>query len=364
MCNGESRVYAACFLTGHVAVLSSETQSRVALERVGANPQALSGMGEVLLCADDQARLLWRLNAQTLKEVGEAVSIGAIPIHVATSGSQIYVTNAASSTLQVIDSRTWQTRAELNFGRNTYPQAFVRVGEYGFVPLYGNLFADTQPGQRLVRLNLSNPDALVREGEADFSNLDLHSYAGITSPRPMPYDVLHHQGALYVALNNLDEETCAAGYCVPAGPGLVAKVDPYTLHTSTLLLGDECLNAVSLTSNGKLLVASCAGSWRQGEEGRGSGLALMEGDEVKSRWVAPSGFYPGVMASKCDELWVANANGGDVYLFSTEGGRLRLLRGTDSSGASGSEGGPMATCPLVLRGKAEVATVQSLWLKP
>jgi hypothetical protein len=226
----------------------------------------------------------------------------------------------------------------------------VRVGERGFVPLYGNLMTgETSAGQKLVRLNLSNPDALTPQGEADFSSLDLHSYEGMAS-LPLPFDVVHHQGALYVALNNLSAE-----YQV-AGPGAIAKVDPQTLSTSVLFLGEECTNVVSLNSNGEVLVAACSGSYATGT---GKGLALMEGDELKALWQAPPHFSPGVMAGKCDMLWVANANGGDVYAFSTQGQNLKLLRGE-----GGSEGAGIEACPMPEDPSSGFVTVMSRWLKP
>jgi len=352
-CNKESRLYAACMLTGHVAVFSSETYSRVALERVGANPQALSGKGEVLLCADDGAQQLLRLDAQTLQPLGAPVDTGQTPIHISAMGALVYVVNAGSNTLQIVDTQNkpsgpWRTQGELSFGPNTSPQALAFVGSHGFVPLYGNLVTgQTSPGQRLVRVGLANPAAPSLEGEVSFSGLHLQSHPGKTA-LPLPYDVVHHQGALYVALNNLDSTY------QPAGPGAIAKVQLEEATTSVLFLGEECSNVTSLASNGQLLVASCAGDWGM-TPGR-AGLALIEGDEVKEVWPAPPSFSPGSMAFKCDSLWVANANGGNVYLFSTQEKSLQLLYGE-----GGSEGGPMEACPQAASG---FAVVQSLWLKP
>jgi hypothetical protein len=344
-CEEESHLYAACFLTGQVAALSTCTQSRVAMELVGDKPQALSGMGEVLLCADDGAEQLLRLDAQTLKPVGEAPGIGQTPIHVSVYGSHAYVVNAGSNTLQVLNAQTWQTLAELPFGANTSPQAFALVGHHGFVPLYGNLgTGETSAGQRLVRVNLENPAAPFLEGEANFTGLDLQS----PDTFPLPYDVVHHQGALYVALNNLSRT-------FQAGPGVIAKVPAQNLsNTSLLFVGGDCTNVTSLASNGPLLAASCAGDW--GMTPGAAGVALFADDEVKSWWAAPSGFSPGAMAFQGDTLWVANGNGGDVFLLSTEGQTLRLRRGE-----GGSEGGPIQTCP---QGPAGYTVVQSLWLKP
>ena len=357
-CNRESRVYAACLQTGHVAVLSSATRSQVELALVGAGPQALSGKGEVLLCADYGAEQLLRMNAQNLQPLGEtdsrvAVSTGKNPIHLSVYGSHIYVVNADSNTLQIVDTRNkangpWETVGELYFGPNTVPQALAIVGNQGFVPLFGDLAnGETDAGQRLVRVSLSNPAAPTLSGEADFTRLDLQPYPG-KEPLPLPYDVVAHQGALYVALNNLDKESLH-----PAGPGMIAKVDAKTLSSSTLSLGDNCRNVTSLASNGRLLVASCAGDY-VGTPGI-TGLALLEGDKVKDMWAAPPGFTPGALAFKCDELWVGNAADGDVYLFSTFGQKLRLLRGE-----GGAEGGPIETCPP----SGGWTSVQALWLKP
>jgi len=352
-CEAESHLYAACLLTGHVAVLSSKTQSRMALELVGDKPQALTGMGEVLLCADDGAQRLLRLNAQTLKPVGEAVPTGETPIHISAHGPHVYVVNAGSNTLQVVETRgkptgSWETRDELSFGPNTSPQAFASSGAHGFVPLYGNLLTgETTPGQRLVRVDFSLPFGPVRSGEADFSGLDLQSYPG-KSALPLPYDVVSHQGAMYVALNNLDKSY------QPAGPGAIARVSVEDASVSLLFLGDNCQNVTSLASNGRFLVASCAGNF--GMTPGIAGLALLEGDEVKSLWNAPAAFSPGSLAFACNSLWVGNANGGEVYLFSVEGGSLQLLRGE-----GGSEGGPMEACPPAPSG---FSVVQDVWLRP
>ncbi|MCL2012983.1 MAG: hypothetical protein FWG75_09385 [Cystobacterineae bacterium] len=346
-CEEESHLYAACFQTGQVSVLSTCTQSRFHMALVGDRPQAINGMGEVLLVADDGTEQLLRLNPQSLEPIGEAVSIGQTPIHVSADGTHAYVINAGSHTLQVVEGGSWQTIAELPFGDNTSPQAFALVGKQGFVPLYGNLVTgETSAGQKLVRINLENPAAPVRAGEVDFSSLSIPHYEGM-APLPLPYDVLHHQGALYVALNNLN------AYYMPAGPGLIAKVDPQTLATSLLSLGDTCTNVSSLASNGKLLAASCAGDW--GMSPGIAGVALIINEEVKT-WPAPPSFSAGAMAFSGDMLWVANANGGDVYVFSTKEGGLHLLRGE-----GGSEGEAIATCPP---GPTGYTTVQSLWLKP
>jgi len=356
-CERESRVYAACFATGEVAVLSSATRSLVERQVVGDKPQALGGKGEVLLCADDGAQQLLRLNAQTLQPVGDAVRTGETPIHVSISGAYVYVVNAGSNTLQLVDTQdkpdsTWMTVGEVSFGPNTSPQSLALFGNQGFVPLYGNLMSgETSVGQRLSRINLSNPASPELDGAADFTSLHLQSYPG-RKALPLPYDVVRHQDALYVALNNLDVD--AKPVPVPAGPGLIAKVEPQSMKSSVLSLGDTCRNVTTLASNGKQLVASCAGDW--GTTPGVAGLALLEDDKVQDTWAAPPGFSPGSLAFKCDELWVANANGGDVFLFSVQGKRLQLLRGE-----GGSEGGPVETCPL---GPVGYSVVQSLWLKP
>jgi hypothetical protein len=354
-CSEESFIYAACFGTGQVAVLSSCTQNRVALALVGDSPQALSGMGELLLCADTGAEQLLRLDAQTLKPVGEALPVGQNPIHVSASGTHVYVVNAGSNVLQVFDTQNnpsgaWQTQT-LSFPPNRSPQSFALAGEWGFVPLYGNLVGgETRPGQRLVRIRLSNPARLSLEGEADFSSLPLPAFEGLR-PVPFPYDVVFHQGAVYAALNNLSDNF--ANDWKIAGPGSIAKTNPSTLET-TLLPPLECLNVVSLASNGHQLVASCAGDYGMTPEV--AGLALLENDVVQNFWPAPAGFSPGSMAFAGEALWVANANGGDVYLFSTQGGRLALLRGE-----GGSEGEGIYACPLAPWGSS---VVQDLWLKP
>lgn len=353
-CTEKSRLYAACYASGHVAVLSPSTRNLLARERVGDNPQALSSVDEVLLCADDGAQRLWRLEAQSLQKLGE-VATGQLPNHVSVSEDKhhAYIINAASGTLQVVDTQTWKTLpATVYFGENTYPQTLALMGSCGFVPLYGNLAGgQTAPGQRLARVNLSHPTSPRLQGEADFSSLHLYPYAGRT-PIPLPYDVVVHKGFLYVALNNL-----AADYN-PAGPGAIAKVNPHTLEAEVLLLGDTCLNVVSLASHGEWLLASCFGEY--GNPGT-AGVALMEDDKLKNLWTAPPGFVPGALATPCGELWVGNANGGDIYVFSTQEGRLQLLRGVGSLGEGGSEGGPVGACPP---GPMGYSSVESLWLKP
>ncbi|MCL2626730.1 MAG: lactonase family protein [Cystobacterineae bacterium] len=352
-CGQEGLVYAACFLTGEVATLSSKGATPM-VKSVGDHPQALSGMGEFLLCTDDSARQLLRLDAQTLKPLGKAVDTGATPIHVSVSRDEryVYVINAGDNSLQVVDGPTWQTQAELPFGPNTSPQAFAMMGNCGYVPLYGNLGnGQTAPGQRLVRINLSKPTSPSLQGEADFSSLDLHPYSTEYPSVPLPYDVVVHKGALYVALNNL--YNAGNGFFSPAGPGAIAKVDPQTLNTEVLFLGDECLNVASLVSNGEVLLASCMGDW--GVPGT-AGVALLKDDKVQKIWPAPADFSPGALAVQCDELWVANAGGGDVYVFSIGGQSLELLWGV-----GGTKGGPMEACPKSLSG---YATVQSLWSKP
>ena len=91
---------------------------------------------------------------------------------------------------------------------------------------------------------------------------------------PRPFAVVAHRGQVYVALNNLDPDSYA-----PAGPGLLAKVDPATDAVRVIDLGaDVCLNPQWLASVGERLAVSCGGRVR-----------YSPGYEVEAVEAAPAG---------------------------------------------------------------------------
>jgi hypothetical protein len=262
-----SDVVVACFSSGQVAGLSASTLQRTPLASLGTAPAALASMQGVLLSADGLDRRLNQADvpagALWRQLPGRAIATGAVPNQVLVDGDVAYVVNAESGTLQVVRKGpadgdaglALSTVQELVLGANTFPQGLVKVGASVWIPLYGGFgAAAADAGQRLLEVDVSTPESPRVVKDVSLTGLDLKAFDG-GAPVPRPWAITTRGGALYVALNNLDPDTYQ-----PAGPGLLAKVDPSTRSAQTLDLGaDACLNPQWVAPFGDGLAVSCGG---------------------------------------------------------------------------------------------------------
>ncbi|MBX7097976.1 MAG: hypothetical protein K1X89_09700 [Myxococcaceae bacterium] len=367
-------VVAACFTSGQVVGLEAAGQTRGPLEPLGSGPAALATYGEALLVADgiDRALLQARLassNGHAFAQFPQLNRTGSAPNFVLADPPFVYVVNSGANTLQVLKQGAANdagvtgdggvlgsggvalgTVGELNFGANTTPEVAVKLGGSLWVPLYGGFGASSAAaGQKVVQVDVSDPANPKVANTVDLAGLDLKAFDG-GHPVPRPFAAVAHQGALFVALNNLDPDTYA-----PQGPGLLARVDPATRAVTVVDLGaDACLNPVWLASTGDGLVVSCSGAARYDSNFallgvEAAGVVTLDSALVRrSTWaarcpVADAGCappLPGRLAVQGGKVWVADQNAGRLFVLDVDGGVLTERRGL-SGGA-----GPVQACAV------------------
>ena len=369
-------VIAACFSTGQVVGLQPGSGFKGPLQALGTGPASLASYGHALLAVDGldstlhQARLF---GPQTLERFPQKNTVGMVANHVFVDAPYVYVVNSASGTLQVfgtdggVEDGGWALTSigSLNFGANTFPEAVAKVQGRLWVPLYGGYDAlSADAGQRVVEVDVTNPSAPVAMGSVSLKGLDLKAFDG-GAPVARPFAIVAHQGALYVALNNLNADTYE-----PQGPGMVAHIDPVTKVVTLIDLGGaRCLNASWIAPVGDSLAVSCSGKVLYGGPpnydtlgvDRG-GLALISGTSVTSfvGIACPSSsdagckpVQPGRVAALGYNVYVADQTGGRVFEFEVRDGGLVGRRAY-----GGEVSGPMQACtPNATTGLANVSDV-------
>jgi DNA-binding beta-propeller fold protein YncE len=231
-------------------------------------PQALGTLSNprsrVLLVADG-ARHLLQVGLNNNAVLPPQAPIGDAPRHIWVEGSTIYLANASSNSLQILQpdggSSTTGfplgTVGQYTFLDDSSPQALVKVGTFLYVVLRGT---DSNPdaGQKVVELDVTDPTNPDAGRTFDLSGLDLRPFDGGSAvARPSGIAAVGDGGILYVALNNLRP----APTLDPAGPGVLAKIDLNTAAVSRVDLPlNACLNAQWLVSTGDALFVSCGGA--------------------------------------------------------------------------------------------------------
>jgi hypothetical protein len=347
-----SDVVVACFSSGQVAGLSASSLQRTPLASLGTAPAALASMQGVLLAADGLDRRLTQADvppgALWRQLPARAIATGAVPNQLLVDGDVVYVVNAESGTLQVVRrgppdgdaGLPLSTVQELVLGANTFPQGLVKAGTSVWIPLYGGFgAAAADAGQRLLEVDVSTPASPRVVNEVSLAGLDLKPFDG-GAPVARPWAITARGGALYLALNNLDPDTYQ-----PAGPGLVAKVDPSTRAVQTIDLGaDACLNPQWLAPFGDGLAVSCGGRAQYSGAAfvltaveRAGVVVLDAQDRCVATW-APTPpscpdagacplFLPGRFGVKGSRLFLADQNAGRLTVLELTDGGLVERRG-------------------------------------
>jgi hypothetical protein len=374
-----SDVVVACFSSGQVAGLSSSSLQRAPLADLGTAPAALATVGGVLLAADGLDRKLNQADlpsgATSFRELPQrSISTGAVPNQVLVDGELVFVVNAESGTLQVVRrgqsdgdaGLALSTVAELPLGSNTFPQGLAKVGASLWLPLYGGFgAASAAAGQRLVEVNVQTPTAPAVVNEVSLKGLDLRPFDPDAGSTPRPWAITQRGGQLYVVLNNLDADTYA-----PAGPGLLAKVDPVTRAVSVVTLGPDCLNPQWAAPVASGLVVSCGGkSSYSGQSfvlvgSEKAGVVVLDlADRVVGQWApaAPSCgdagscplFLPGRFSVKGSRVFLADQNAGRLAVLELVDGGV-----VERRGPAANDG--LAVCPVsATSGVANVSDVFS-----
>lgn len=358
---------AACYWSGQVVGFSPTTGVKGPLSDVGSNPGALAAVGATLLAADGTDRRLYGAvpgAGGAWLQASRAFTTGAVPNQVLVARPHVFVVNAGTATLQVLEEGQAQgavtvdgvpsalslgTVGEVSLGTNTFPQGAARVGDVLWVPLYGGYGAEAaDAGQALAKVNVATPAQPALVGTVSLKGVDLKAFDGGT-PVARPFAIAAHRGALYVALNNLHPDTYA-----PEGPGLLAKVDPASDAVSVIDLGAaDCLNPQWVASLGERLAVSCAGRVTYSatfavERVEAAGVLLLDGADAKTATWASAAcasldagclpMMPGRLAVQGSRLLVSDQNAGRVVVLETADGGLSEVRGVDACPVSATTG--------------------------
>lgn len=379
---------AACFSSGQVVGLQYGSEFRGPRESLGTAPQSLAAIEGVLLALDGIDQRLYQAQLKSVgghafARLGSAVTTANAPNQVITDGQYVFVANAGAGSVQAIRNYgatfpdggaaadgglALVTVHELQLGPNTYPQGMARVGTGLWVPLYGGLGATgAAAGQKVVRIDVTNPALMVKSDTVDLSTLNLQPFDGGT-PVARPFAILAHRGSVYVALNNLNPDTY-----VPEGPGLLAKINPTTKAVSVIDLGgDKCLNPGWLASDGVNLLVSCMGgavysgppSYALVSTEKAGVVLLDQNDVRQAAWEprCPAGadggagctpILPSRMAISGGRAYVGDQNGGRIFVLDIGANTLGERRGY-----FGDAGAAISACaPDPVTGIANVSDI-------
>lgn len=251
------------------------------------------------------------------------------------------------------------TIGEVDTGANTYPQGLAKSGNALFVPLYGGLSADFAAGQKVLRVDISNPAMPTVTGTVDLTTLDLKSFdGGVAIARPYPG--VEHGGSIYVPLNNFD-----VNYS-PAGPGFLAVINPTTLALTSIDLGTQCLNPVAISSHQGRLFISCGGAAVYDSNfalvgTSSSGVLALDPVTMRRAMWSPQcppggdggcmGILPSRLAVRDGRLYLGDQNGGRIFVADL------LADGGISERRGYANGAPIQACGIGPFGYSNVADV-------
>ncbi len=374
---------AACYWSGQIVGFDPTTGVKGPLSDLGSNPAALARIGTTVLAADGTDRRLYSAlptASGTYAKTNVASQTGAVPNQVLVDRPFVYVVNAGSGTLTVLregsDAGLLQLDAgvegtlvlgavaEIALGMNTFPQGMAKVGSKLYVPLYGGYGAEAaDAGQELAQIDVTNPAAPTLAGRISFKQLDLKAFDGGT-PVARPWAAVARNGAVYVALNNLNPDTYA-----PEGPGLVARVDAVSGVVTVIDLGaSDCLNPQWLGAVGTSLAVSCGGRITYSptfavESVSAAGVVVLDAQDARLPTLWSSSGSCGADAGACMPMMPGRfaVSGQQVLLSDQNGGRVVVLEVTDA-GVVEVRGGASAlsVCPVsATTGVANVADILS-----
>lgn len=341
-------VVAACLSSGELTGFKAATGERGPPADVGTQPEALASIQGRVISADGTDQRLYQATLisgePTYKQAARSNRTGSVPNQVLVDDTHVYVANAGSGTLQVLEQSEQVstdvriddagvsgevpliTLAELPLGMNTWPQGVAKIGTSVWVPLYGGAGIEpAKAGQKVLEVSVVDHRLPVVVSSVDLSTLDLKPFDGGLSVA-RPWAITTHNGALYVTLNNLEPSTYAA-----AGPGMLARIDPTTKAVTAIDLGgDVCRNPQWAAEVGTGLVVSCTGVPRYAGQLTGllgtsqSGLVLLDANDQRVAHWSPSAcdvdagcapILPGRLAVTQHRVFLADQYGGRVLAF-------------------------------------------------
>ena len=374
---------AACYWSGQVIGFDPTSGVKGPLSDVGTNPAALARLGSTVLSADGTDRRLYAAlptSSGAYSITNLATQTGAVPNQVLVDRPFVYVVNAGSGTLLVLREGTdagvltldagvegmltLGAVAELALGMNSFPQGMAKVGTQLWVPLYGGYgAAAADAGQELAKVDIANPSAPTLAGRVSLKGIDLKAFDG-GSPVARPWAIIAKNGALDVALNNLNPTTYA-----PEGPGLLAKVDATSEAVTVIDLGgDDCLNPQWLAAVGDSVAVSCGGLITYSptfsvESVQAAGVVVLDALDARLPGSWSSAGSCEADAGACMPMMPGRfaVSGRQVVLSDQNGGRVVVLEVTDAGvGKVHAGASALAICPVsATTGVANVADIIS-----
>jgi hypothetical protein len=366
-------VVAACFNTGQVVGIQGNTALTGARVGVGSFPQSLGSVYDVLLVADGIDQRLRQAKLEDFSLLPGDVRLGASPNHIWVDDPYVYVVNSLGNTLQILQRQAspeydnvpapdggivrqipdgglfpaglqLTTVGEINLGPASSPQAILKIGDDLYIPLWGG------SGQ-VARVNVTNPTNPMLTKVFNLGALDLQSFdGGTTFARPIA--IASAWGRIYVALENLDIAF------LPAGPGMLAKIDPSSESVTAINLGcDACLNTFWLSATDDALYISCSGKIVYGpgfeilSVDKSGVVVLNQNEDRVSTWnvsCAPKSkdcIPPSVgrfAIFNHNRLYLGDQAGGRVFVVESLGD-LRLVERRGHNPVDG--GPPILACP-------------------
>lgn len=361
----EYDVVVSCFNNGQLVGIQAGTDALGPARNVGTMPLALAPLRDVVLSADND-ETLYQVTTGTLSPLSTEATVGSDARSVLVDEPSVYVVNSITGTLSIFDVGDGSvTAADGGVGEghpltlreevpmsttaqgNTYPHDVARLGNVLYVSLHGGFDqASWSAGQKIARIDVSNPSAPRQLEPIDLMSLDLHPDEGATT-YPRPSGILARNGKIYVALANLQ------GYST-AGAPLVARYDPADGGLDTIDLGREnCLGATELTPAGDRLLVGCSGkveytppTW-EATVSKSAVVLLDADDSVASAWHADCPADAGSCAPPVvgrlavagNDVYVTDTSKGRVFVLELDGGTLVERRGFASGG------GALDACP-------------------
>ncbi|MBL8956687.1 MAG: hypothetical protein JNK82_38290 [Myxococcaceae bacterium] len=394
-CRGGSCTWdlvAACLSTGQLAGLQSGSDRRGPLVPMGSGPVSLAQVGDVLLVLDTIDNRVLQAKLPSLEQLPPVVATGASPNHLLAAPPYVYSVNSISHTVQVLrvsdagcpagsDAGCAETGdggiglmtvGAVDTGANTFPQAAAKVGSALFVPLWGDIGANAAAGQKVMKIDVSNPASPTITNTIDLKygapGVDLFPFDAGEPPTSRPYAVVELDGGVWVALNNTTDGTPLT----PRGPGVLALINPTDATVvKTVSMGAGCQNAVSVTTSGGKLFVSCGGaavydmSFRLIDTPASGVVRYDPASGSLSTWsprCPPND--PSCLVVLPSRLVVRD---GRVYLGDQNGGRIFVAdlaadgTMTERRGYAGSAGGPIQACGVDLTvGFSNVSDIISL----
>lgn len=239
----------------------------------------LIGMFLLCICSCDKAdeqslqQLIAEVSADDviiLNNLGETLSVlkgdgsvynnvqltGSSPNQILSSGTEIYVINSRSNSIEVLSSGDLSIKRELSVGNNKNPMYAAIIRE-------DVLAVSCFISQTLEIVDIDTSSVLC---SIDLSEIDLPHDNPSVSGRPYPSGVAAGSGKVFVTLSNLTDHY---GGLQAAGPGVVAVVDAgtYEIVDIIVLTGADPVYARAYES---YIIVSCPGHYDGGFVGDGT----------------------------------------------------------------------------------------------